>query len=85
MPFSNIAWRVAVGSAVAGAIGSGMLAMLVSRGSSMMIEGIADLKNIDRRWEGAICVVSGFVAGALLIFAFRDPELVQRHPHRGWA
>ena len=29
--------------------------------------------------------VGGFVAGALLIFAFRDPELVQRHPHHGWA
>ncbi len=68
LPVSNIAWRVAVSSAVAGALACGMLGMLVSRGSSMMMEGIADLKNIDRRWESAICIVSGFVAGMLLAF-----------------
>jgi membrane associated rhomboid family serine protease len=28
--------------------------------------------------------VGGFVAGALLIFIFRDPKLVARHPHYGW-
>jgi membrane associated rhomboid family serine protease len=28
--------------------------------------------------------VGGFAAGALLIFLFRDPALVRRHPHRGW-
>jgi len=27
--------------------------------------------------------VGGFVAGALLIFAFRDPKLVARHPYHG--
>jgi tetratricopeptide (TPR) repeat protein len=68
LPFSNVAWRVAVSSAVAGAVACGLLGLLVSRGSSMMMEGIADLKNIDRRWESAICVVSGFVAGTLLGF-----------------
>jgi tetratricopeptide (TPR) repeat protein len=68
LPVSNIAWRVAVSSAVAGALACGLLGLLVSRGSSMMMEGIADLKNIDRRWESAICVVSGFVAGMLLGF-----------------
>src|SRR5207253_4839296 len=64
----NIAWRVALSQTVAGAVASGLLGLLVSRGSSMMMEGIAELKNIDRRWEGAICVVSGFVAGTLLGF-----------------
>ena len=68
LPFSNIAWRVAVSSAVAGALACGLLGLLVSRGSSMMMEGIADLKNIDRRWESAICVVAGFVAGTLQAF-----------------
>ena len=68
VPFKNIAWRVALGEATAGAVACGLLGFLVSRGSSMMIEGIADLKNIDRRWENAICVVSGFVAGMLLGF-----------------
>src|SRR6266550_6943195 len=68
LPFKNIAWRVALSQTVAGAVASGLLGLLVSRGSSMMMEGIAELKNIDRRWESAICVVSGFVAGTLLGF-----------------
>ncbi|MEE9609102.1 MAG: rhomboid family intramembrane serine protease [Myxococcota bacterium] len=28
--------------------------------------------------------VGGFAAGALLILAFRNPRLVNRHPHHGW-
>jgi membrane associated rhomboid family serine protease len=28
--------------------------------------------------------VGGFVGGALLVLLFQDPELVRRHPHRGW-
>lgn len=28
--------------------------------------------------------VGGFAAGALLVLAFRKPELVARHPHHGW-
>src|SRR5947208_14325953 len=68
LPISNIAFRVAVSSAVAGALGCGLMALMVSRGSSMMIEGIAELKTIERRWENALCVVSGFVAGVLLGF-----------------
>src|SRR5438128_3621408 len=68
LPISNIAFRVGVSSAVAGALGCGLIALLVSRGSSMMIEGIPGLKTIERRWENVLCVVSGFVAGMLLGF-----------------
>lgn len=68
LPFHNIAWRVALGGAVAGAFACGLIGLVVSRGSSMMIEGIDGLKNIDRKWENAICIVSGFVAGTLLGF-----------------
>lgn len=68
LPFNNIAWRVALGEATAGAFACGLLALLVSRGSSMLMEGIPDLKTIGQRWESAICVVSGFVAGLLLGF-----------------
>ena len=68
VPVSNIAFRVGLSSAVAGALGCGLIALLVSRGSSMMIEGIADLKNLERRAESALCVVSGFVAGMLMGF-----------------
>jgi thioredoxin-like negative regulator of GroEL len=68
IPFGNIAWRVALSSAVAGAFSCGLVALMVSRGSSMIIEGIAELKNIERKWENIICMVSGFVAGMLIGF-----------------
>ncbi|MGO9203327.1 MAG: protein O-mannosyl-transferase family [Limisphaerales bacterium] len=65
-PFKNIAWRVALGEATSGAVAAGLLGLLVSRGSSLLIEGVEELKAVAGRWEGAICVVSGFVAGMLL-------------------
>ncbi len=68
LPVGNIAWRVALGEATAGALACGLLGLLVSRGSSMLMEGIAQLKEIAGRWENAICVVSGFVSGLLLGF-----------------
>src|SRR5262245_19462468 len=68
LPISNIAYRVALSSAVAGAFSCGLVALMVSRGSSMMIEGIAELKTIDRKWENALCLVSAFVAGMLIGF-----------------
>ena len=46
LPFSNVAWRVAVSSAVAAALANGLLGLVVSRGSSMILEGIEDLKDI---------------------------------------
>ncbi len=66
LPIGNIAWRVEVGEATAEAIGCGMVALIVSRGSSMLMEGIEDLKGIIGKWENAICLVSGAVAGLLL-------------------
>ncbi len=68
IPFSNIAWRVAVGSAFAGALACGLIGLMVSRGSSMLIEGIPSLKAIERRFENLICLTAGFVAGGLLGF-----------------
>src|SRR5438045_259962 len=65
LPIGNVAWRVGLAGAFAGALASGLLAFIVSRGSSMIIESIDDLKNFDRRWENAICLVSGFVSGTL--------------------
>ena len=68
LPFKNVAWRVALGEATGGALAAGLLGLLVSRGSSMMMEGIEDLRAVASRWEGSICMVSGFVAGMLLGF-----------------
>ncbi len=68
LPYGNIAWRVGLGCATAGAVACGLLALLVSRGSSMLMEGLEDLKNMRGGWENAICMAAGFVSGMLLGF-----------------
>jgi hypothetical protein len=68
IPFSNIAWRVGVSSAFAGALSCALIALMVSRGSSMLIESIADFKGLERRLENLICLVTGFVSGVLIGF-----------------
>jgi Flp pilus assembly protein TadD/phage shock protein PspC (stress-responsive transcriptional regulator) len=68
VPFSNIAWRVALSSAVAGALACGLIALLASRGSSMILESIEELKNIEKKWENALCMMAGYVAGMLIGF-----------------
>src|SRR5687767_12496062 len=67
-PFSNIAWRVALSSAVAGAFSCGLVALLVSRGSSMLMEGIQELKTVEPKWQHWINLVAGFAAGVLVGF-----------------
>src|SRR5271154_813456 len=61
LPFGSVAWRVEVGQSFAVAMGCGLLAFMVSRGSSMLIEGIEELKSLPREWENRICLVSGVV------------------------
>src|SRR5215469_8730287 len=81
LPFGNVAWRVEVGESFAAAMGCGLLALMVSRGSSMLIEGIEAIKDLPRQWESAICSVSGFVAGTLLgldIFMWSEAVVINR-------
>jgi len=81
VPFGNVAWRVEVGQSFAAAMGCGMLALMVSRGSSMLIEGIEEIKNIPKQWENSICLVSGLVAGTLLgfdIFMWSESVVINR-------
>ena len=81
VPFGNVAWRVEVGQSFAAAMGCAMMAAMVSRGGSMMIEGIEGLKDLPRRWENAICIVSGCVAGLLLgfdIFMWKESVAINR-------
>ena len=66
VPFGNVAWRVGVGQSFAAAMGCGMLALMVSRGSSMLIEGVEELKGVTGRWENTICLVSGLVGGLVM-------------------
>lgn len=68
VPVSNIAWRVALSSAVAAALASGFLALITSRGSSLILESIDAFKNIDRKAENILCIVAGWVAGMLIAF-----------------
>src|SRR4051812_5327114 len=68
LPFNNIAWRVALGEAFGGALAAGLLGLLVSRGSSLLVEGIEELEAMGGKWENAICMISGFVAGMLIGF-----------------
>jgi tetratricopeptide (TPR) repeat protein len=68
LPFNNIAWRVALGEAFSGALACGFLGLMVSRGSSMLMEGLEELKEMTGRWEAGICVVSGVVAAGLMGF-----------------
>ncbi len=81
VPFGNVAWRVEVGQSFAAAMGCGLLAFMVSRGSSMLIEGIEELKTLTREWENAICVVAGCVAGTLLgmdVFMWSESVVINR-------
>jgi tetratricopeptide (TPR) repeat protein len=68
IPFGNMAFRVGVSSAFASAVACGLLTLIVSRGSSMFMESIAEFKTIARRIENSICLVSGVVAGLLIAF-----------------
>jgi tetratricopeptide (TPR) repeat protein len=68
LAFGSVTWRVEVGESFAAAMACGLVGFMVSRGSSMLIEGIAELKEMNRKWEGAICVVCGITAGLMLGF-----------------
>ncbi len=66
VPFGNVAWRVELGQAAAMGMGCSLVALMVSRGSSMLMEGIEELKGMVGKWENAICLVCGVTAGLLM-------------------
>ena len=68
LPFSNIAWRVAVSSAVAAAISSGLLTLMISRGSAIILESFDQLKDLPSKQIRNLCMAAGISSG--LIFAF---------------
>ena len=63
LPIKNVAWRVALAEAAGGALATGLLALLVSRGSSLLMEGI------DSNWQGAF--VGVFIVLAVLLEKIR--------------
>src|ERR1041384_6111089 len=56
VPVGNPAWRVALAEAFLGSVACGLVSLLVSRGSSMLMEGIEELKGMTGKWENAICM-----------------------------
>lgn len=63
LPFSNIAWRLAISSAVAGALTCGVVALMVSRSSRTMLAGINGLQKLPHQYDRRLRVVAGCVAG----------------------
>lgn len=60
LPFTSIAWRVAVSSAVAGALACGVIALLVSRAGAELVG-----EPTDRRWQRMRRAACGLAAGAI--------------------
>jgi hypothetical protein len=66
LPFSNIAWRVAVGSAVAAALACGLVALMVSRAGTLLLETTPGFTSRKLAEQHILWVVCGFVAGMAL-------------------
>src|SRR5882762_11173405 len=63
IPVGNMAWRVALAEATAGAVACALISLMVSRGSSLLIESHDRLKHVVPTTQKAICVVAGVTAG----------------------
>jgi hypothetical protein len=68
VPFSNMAWRVALSSAVAGALSCGLIGMMVSRGVRSMFGIFDQFKEMPEDAGRAISMVTGYVAGMMMAF-----------------
>jgi hypothetical protein len=66
VPFSNIAWRVAVGSAVAAALACGLVALMVSRSGTLLLETTPAFTSRKPAERQLLRVVCGCVAGLVL-------------------
>lgn len=69
LPFSNIAWRVTVGSAVASALACGLVALMVSYGGRMAFGGMATFSQLKLREQNLLRGVCGCAAGLVLGFS----------------
>ena len=62
-PFGNIAWRLAVESALTGALAGGVIALMVSRGGRALLENTRGLQRLAPGEEKTLCAVCGVIAG----------------------
>jgi hypothetical protein len=65
LPVSNVAWRVALSSAVAGALACGLIPLLVSRLGRERLENCASLTSTEAVWVRIVC---GCVSGGAFAF-----------------
>jgi hypothetical protein len=63
VPFSNVGWRLALSSSVAGAFASGLLALMVSRGAATILESSHDYAAIPAKEKTQLRVVCAVVSG----------------------
>jgi hypothetical protein len=63
LPFSNIAWRVSVSTAFAGALTCGLIALMVSRAGSLILDGLSSSRRLNPVDETRLRVVCGCIAG----------------------
>src|SRR6266481_5536323 len=74
LPFSNIAWRVAVGSAVASALTCGVIALLVSRSGAAMVEGLRGFRRLEPKEERLLRLI--VLCLVFLLFVSARPVLM---------
>jgi hypothetical protein len=68
LPFSNIAWRVAVSTAFAGALTCGLIALMAARAGALILDGFRPGRRLDPRDESRLRITCGCIAG--LAFGF---------------
>jgi hypothetical protein len=68
VPFSNVAWRVACGSAVAASVACGLVALMVSCCGKVILKQTVCISPLKREELTALRLVCGCVAGAALGF-----------------
>src|SRR5437879_3783310 len=82
VPVGNMAWRVALAQANAGAVACALIALIVSHGSSLLIENIESLKSLAAgTTRNSICAIAGVVAGLLMgldAFMWRESVAANR-------
>jgi transmembrane protein TMEM260 (protein O-mannosyltransferase) len=63
IPFSNVAWRLAFSSAVAGALACGVVSLMVSRGAATIFEASEEFRAIAGKEKSQLRLVCSVVSG----------------------
>lgn len=69
LPLGNMAWRLAISSAVAGSFTCGVIALMVSRCGAMLVQIIASATPLRSNEERSLRIVCGCVSGAAFGFS----------------